>query len=70
MHYIHLYIRGYIYLSMNKLKFPDISVTEYRVEKLDKDLKNVERSLNRISKSKRYQDLVIKIEEYNRVYKK
>jgi len=55
---------------MDKLKFPDISVTEYRVEKLDKDLKNVERSLNRISKSKRYQNLIIKIEEYNRVYKK
>ena len=55
---------------MNKLKFPDISVTEYRIEKLDKDLKNVTRSLNRISKSKRYQNLIIKIEEYKRVYKK
>ena len=55
---------------MNKLKFPDISVTEYRVEKLDNDLKNVNRSLNRISKSKKYQNLIIKIEEYNRIYKK
>jgi hypothetical protein len=55
---------------MNKLKFPDISVTEYRVEKVDNDLKNVERSLNKISKSKKYQDLVIKIEEYKRVYNK